>query len=52
MNGQNLYPYQVFRCDETDAAFLRRAELPADPEQFGTALAETVSNISETKKKT
>ena len=48
MNGQNLYPYQVFRCDETDAAFLRRADLPADPQQFDAALAETVSHIRDT----
>ena len=49
MNGQNSYPYQVIRCDETDAAFLKRADLPADPQQFSTALAETVSNIRDTK---
>ena len=49
MNGQNPYPYQVIRCDETDAAFLKRADLPADPQQFSTALAETVSNIRDTK---
>ena len=48
MNGQNPYPYQVIRCDETDAAFLKRADLPADPQQFSTALAETVSNIRDT----
>ena len=48
MIRQNLYPYQVFRCAETDAAFLKRADLPADPQQFSTALAETVSNIRDT----
>ena len=48
MNGQSPYPYQVIRCDETDAAFLKRADLPADPQQFSTALAETVSNIRDT----
>ena len=49
MNGQNPYPYQVFKCDETNAAFLKRADLPENPQQFSTALAETVSNISKTK---
>jgi len=48
MNGQNLYPYQVIRCDKTDAAFLRRVDLPADPQQLETALAETVSHIRDT----
>ena len=48
MNRQNPYPYQVIRCDETDAAFLKRADLPAEPQQFSTALAETVSNIRDT----
>ena len=48
MNGQSPYPYRVFRCDETDAAFLKQADLPADPQQFSTALAETVSNIRDT----
>ena len=48
MNGQNLYPYQVIRCDEIDAAFLKRADLPGDPQQFRTALAKTVSNIRDT----
>ena len=49
MNGQNLYSYQMIRCDETDAAFLKRADLPADPRQFSTALAETVSHIRDTR---
>ena len=49
MNRQNLYPYKVIRCDETDAAFLRRVDLPADPQQIGTALAETVSHIRDTR---
>ena len=48
MNGQNFYPYQVIRCDEMDAAYLSKAVLPADPQQFDAALAETVSHIRDT----
>ena len=49
MNGQNFYPYQVIRCDEMDAAYLSKAALPADPQQFDAALAETVSHIRDTR---
>ena len=48
MNAQNLYPYQVIRCDETDAAYLKFEKLPADPQQFNAAFSETFTHIKET----
>ena len=48
MSKQSLYPYQVIRCGETDAVYLSKAELPADPQQFDAALAETLTKIKDT----
>ena len=45
MRRQSHYPYQMIRCGETDAAYLRQADLPSDLEQFGAALEETLTHI-------
>ena len=47
MSGQFKYPYQVIRCSETDAAYLRRGDLPSDPQQFDAALGETLKHIKD-----
>ena len=45
MNRQALYPFQMYRCGDVDAAYLSREELPTDPRQFDAALLETITHI-------
>lgn len=44
-----MYPYQVIRCSDKDAAFLSRADLPANPKQFDAALAKTITHINDAR---